>query len=793
MTIYVVAGSQAPKAADNKITVMKMSELHKTKHNNDADDNSDDDSDDDDEEGDPVLESRSIDHRGGVNRIRAMPQSSNIVATWSDTKRVHIYDIAKQLQSLDGKNPAGLNAQAPPVFTFTGHADEGFAMDWSPVTAGSLLTGDCSKYIYHWVNNGASWVVDKVPFTGHTASVEDLQWSPTEATVFASCSADKTVRIWDVRTKARSMLSVEAHEQDVNVITWNRNVAHLMASGSDDGSFKIWDFRKFQAYDNFILPSLHRSDSPVAHFRYHTAPVTSIEWHPTDESMLAVSGADNQISIWDMSVEEDAEAAANVTTAKLDVPPQLLFIHQGQTDIKELHFHPQCPGLLVSTAADGFNVLERYVEISNVVADGKFQDVLAQAKASPKPQRLAYYFGSHDLYGRLTSTQVKPWLHSQHLAYTKGFPSRACSDDQTALLLSHAVREATDFVVTDPAERVLPELTSADYNFAGNHVAVVPFKKAPRVVTIVVDSDDDVPTTSAPSSPSPPALTNNGNVDRRRRKTIVPRVSTPEPRKRWLGESVALKQVPVNSVCWAKTEVFVDPWLPVFVCNPSELDPAVQNLGQIEPWNGANHDAYLYQTWLDDEDLDGVALGVEDAEAFVASNSARPYESESENARISADKGDVWDDMGDDETYSNESGSDVDIAEPPLFPHNAVKVVEVATSSTPPTDELRSPIEPKLDLDIAKTNQDVFKLVYFFGRHDLYEFLATSAVTRVLPYMVPSDLDPDVTEPEVPLLPKESIVWALTKDHPWMPGYLCDPWSSPKKLASCRLPIVTND
>ncbi|RHZ02331.1 hypothetical protein DYB31_013820, partial [Aphanomyces astaci] len=316
--------------------------------------------------------------------------------------------------------------------------------------------------------------------------------------------------------------------------------------------------------------------------------------------------------------------------------------------------------------------LERYVEISNVVADGKFQDILAKAKASPKPQRLAYYFGSHD-FGLHKATQVKPWLHSQHLAYTKGFPSRACSDDQTALLLSHAVREAT------------------------------------------------------------PGLNTRATQE----------------------------------VAW--------------------------RIGQIEPWNGANHDAYLYQTWLDDEDLDGVALGVEDAEAFVASNSARPYESESENARISADKGDVWDDMGDDEIYSNESGSDVDIAEPPLFPHNAVKVVEVATSSTPPTDELRSPIEPKLDLDIAKTNQDVFKLVYFFGRHDLYEFLATSAVTRVLPYMVPSDLDPDVTEPEVPLLPKESIVWALTKDHPWMPGYLCDPWSSPKKLASCRLPIVTND
>ena len=46
-----------------------------------------------------------------------------------------------------------------------------------------------------------------------------------------------------------------------------------------------------------------------------------------------MSGADNQISIWDMSVEDDTEAAtiANDDTAnpnKLDLPPQLLFIHQ---------------------------------------------------------------------------------------------------------------------------------------------------------------------------------------------------------------------------------------------------------------------------------------------------------------------------------------------------------------------------------------------------------------------------------------------------------------------------------
>lgn len=129
---------------------------------------------------------------------------------------------------------------------------------------------------------------------------------------------------------------------------------HLLASGADDGVFSIWDLRTW-------VSSSSAAPAPAATFKWHQDAITSLEWHPTESSMICVSGADNQITLWDLALEADKEEEiieANGKDEQVQLPPQLLFIHQGQTNVKEIHFHKQVPGLIMSTASEGFHVFK---------------------------------------------------------------------------------------------------------------------------------------------------------------------------------------------------------------------------------------------------------------------------------------------------------------------------------------------------------------------------------------------------------------------------------------------------
>ncbi|KAF2646415.1 glutamate-rich WD repeat-containing protein 1 [Massarina eburnea CBS 473.64] len=362
-TVYAVAGTQAAQGRDkeNQIMVMKMSSLSRMER----DEEEEEEEDSDDEGSDPILETKSIPMASCTNRIRAhqLPQATSakpattLTAAMTESGQVLIHDITPHLTAFDVPGTTISPAQNKPISTIRAHkANEGYALDWSPVIPeGKLLTGDVAGNIFATTRTqGGGWVTDTTPFTGHQGSIEEIQWSPTERTVFSSASSDGTVKIWDARSKSRKpAVSVQVSNSDVNVLSWSHQTAHLLATGADDGEWAVWDLRQWKPQ---TAVGSEKKPSPVASYTFHKEQITAVEWHPTDDSIVLVCAGDNTLTLWDLAVELDDEESKD-TGGVQDVPPQLLFVHYME-QVKEAHWHPQIPGAVMATGGSGFGVFK---------------------------------------------------------------------------------------------------------------------------------------------------------------------------------------------------------------------------------------------------------------------------------------------------------------------------------------------------------------------------------------------------------------------------------------------------
>ncbi|XP_064564033.1 histone-binding protein RBBP7 [Zonotrichia leucophrys gambelii] len=277
-----------------------------------------------------------INHEGEVNRARYMPQNLSIVATKTPSADVLVFDCTKHPSKPD---PSG---ECNPELRLRGHQKEGYGLSWNSNLSGHLLSASDDHTVCLWdVNAGPKEdkIVDaRAIFTGHSAVVEDVAWHLLRESLFGSVADDQKLMIWDTRSNATSKLShsVDAHTAEVNRLSFNPYSEFILATGSAD----------------------------------------KVYWSPQNETILASSGTDRRLNVWDLSKIGEEQSAEDAE----DGPPELLFIHGGHTaKISDFSWNPNEPWVICSVSED--NIMQIWQMAENIYSDEEPDITAAELEA----------------------------------------------------------------------------------------------------------------------------------------------------------------------------------------------------------------------------------------------------------------------------------------------------------------------------------------------------------------------------------------------------------------------------
>ncbi|PKA51013.1 Protein transparent TESTA GLABRA 1 [Apostasia shenzhenica] len=158
------------------------------------------------------------------------------------------------------------------------------SFDWNPAEPRRVGTSSIDTTCTVWdIERGAV----ETQLIAHDKEVYDIAWG--EAGVFASVSADGSVRMFDLRNKEHSAIIYESPRPDTPLLrlAWNKMDLRYMATIlMDSNQVVILDIRS---------PAV-----PVAELQRHRASVNAVAWAPQTARHLCSAGDDGQALIWEL-------------------------------------------------------------------------------------------------------------------------------------------------------------------------------------------------------------------------------------------------------------------------------------------------------------------------------------------------------------------------------------------------------------------------------------------------------------------------------------------------------------
>lgn len=224
----------------------------------------------------PQHPSLSFDHPYPPTKLMFHPSSNsnpNLLASSGDFLR--LWDLQEHsIEPLSVLNNSKSSEFCAPLTSF----------DWNDVDPRRLGTSSIDTTCTIW---DIEKCVVETQLIAHDKEVYDIAWG--EARVFASVSADGSVRIFDLRDKEHSTIIYESPQPDTPLLrlAWNKQDLRYMATILMDSN-------------KVVILDIRSPTMPVAELERHKASVNAIAWAPQSSRHICSAGDDTQALIWEL-------------------------------------------------------------------------------------------------------------------------------------------------------------------------------------------------------------------------------------------------------------------------------------------------------------------------------------------------------------------------------------------------------------------------------------------------------------------------------------------------------------
>ncbi|RQM17957.1 hypothetical protein DD237_001342 [Peronospora effusa] len=127
-----------------------------------------------------------------------------------------------------------------------------------------------------------------------------LSWVPLQPTCLATGTGFKWLRVYDLRTKGSSPMSVVAHNKAVLGVVFDQHRPHMLATYSDapQEPVKVWDIRQLES-----------SSGPMLSLYQTSKNLVQVSWCPSKPGILVTASTDEKwVSLWDVTKQESGSS-----------------------------------------------------------------------------------------------------------------------------------------------------------------------------------------------------------------------------------------------------------------------------------------------------------------------------------------------------------------------------------------------------------------------------------------------------------------------------------------------------